>query len=201
MLLQVVLFSQVSKDNKMFSFEDVCNEITKKIIRRHPQIFDIHYSDNNTPKDTWEKIKLKETKNKKNKFNSIFDDIPNNLPPLLKSLKVQQKVSSMNFDWENYFGPLKKVEEELIEVKKSLKINNNLKKVEEEIGDLLFSVVNLVRHLDLNPDIVVEKSIKKFKNRFLNIEKTLQKNNIKINSKNIHQLWNDAKIKEELNNE
>ena len=74
-------------------------------------------------------------------------------------------------------------------------------KVEEEIGDLLFSVVNLVRHLNLNPDIVVEKSIKKFKNRFLNIEKTLQKNNITINSKNIRQLWNDAKIKEELNNE
>ena len=95
----------------------------------------------------------------------------------------------------------KKVEEELIEVKKSLQINSNLEKVEEEIGDLLFSVVNLVRHLDLNPDIVVEKSIKKFKNRFLNIEKTLQKNNIKINSKNIHQLWKDAKIKEELNNE
>ena len=67
-------------------------------------------------------------------------------------------------------------------------------KVEEEIGDLLFSVVNLIRHLNLNPDTVVEKSIKKFKNRFLNIEKTLQKNNIKINSKNINQLWNEAKI-------
>ena len=79
--------------------------------------------------------------------------------------------------------------------------NGNLEKVEEEIGDLLFSVVNLVRHLDLNPDIVVEKSIKKFKNRFLNIEKIVQKNNIKINSKNIHKLWKDAKIKEKLNNE
>ena len=118
------------------------------------------------------------------------------MPPLLKTLKVQQKVSLINFDWKNYLGPLKKIEEELIEVKKSLQINNNLEKVEEEIGDLLFSVVNLVRHLDLNPDIVVEKSIKKFKNRFLNIEKTLQKNNIKINSENIHQLWKDAKIKE-----
>ena len=201
LLLQVVLFSQVSKDNNMFSFEEVCNEITKKIIRRHPQIFDINYNENDTPKDTWEKIKLKEKQNTKDKFNSILDDIPNNLPPLLKSYKVQQKVSLINFDWKNYLGPLKKVEEELIEVKKSLQINNNLEKVEEEIGDLLFSVVNLIRHLDLNPDIVVEKSIKKFKNRFLNIEKTLQKNNIKINSKNIHQLWKDAKIKEELNNE
>ena len=181
LLLQVVLFSQVSKDNNMFSFEEVCNEITKKIIRRHPQIFDINYNQNDTPKDTWEKIKLEEKENKKDEFNSILDDIPNNLPPLLKSLKVQQKVSLMNFDWKDHLGPLKKVE--------------------EEIGDLLFSVVNLVRHLDLNPDIVVEKSIKKFKNRFLNIEKTLQKNNIKINSKNIYQLWKDAKIKEELNNE
>ena len=107
----------------------------------------------------------------------------------------------MNFDWKNFLGPLKKVEEELIEVKKSLQINNNLEKVEEEIGDLLFSVVNLIRHLDLNPDIVVEKSIKKFKNRFLNIEKTLQKNNIKINPKNIHQLWNDVKKLEEQKNE
>ena len=201
LLLQVVLFSQVSKDNNMFSFEDVCNEIANKIIRRHPQIFDVNYNENNTPKDTWEKIKFKEKQNKKGQFNSILDDIPNNLPPLLKSLKVQQKVSSMNFDWKNYLGPLKKVEEELIEVKKSLQINNNLEKVEEEIGDLLFSIVNLVRHLNLNPDIVLEKSIKKFKNRFLNIEKTLQKNNIKINSENIHQLWKNAKIKEELNKE
>ena len=65
LLLQVVLFSQVGKDNNMFSFEEVCNEITKKIIRRHPQIFDINYNQNNTPKDTWEKIKLEEKENKK----------------------------------------------------------------------------------------------------------------------------------------
>ncbi len=201
LLLQVVLFSQVSKDNNMFSFEEVCNEITQKIIRRHPQIFDINYNQKNIPKDTWEKIKLEEKENKKNEFNSILDEIPNNLPPLLKSFKVQQKVSSMNFDWKDYLGPLQKIEEELIEVKKSLQVKDNLKRVEEEIGDLLFSVVNLIRHLNLNPDIVVEKSIKKFKNRFLHIENTLQKNNIKINSKNIRQLWNDAKTKEELKNE
>ena len=196
LLLQVVLFSQVSKDNNMFSFEEVCNEITKKIIRRHPQIFDINYNQKNTPKDTWEKIKLEEKENNKSEFNSILDDVPNNLPPLLKSFKVQEKVSSMNFDWKNYLGPLKKIEEELIEVKKSLQIKDNLGKVEEEIGDLLFSVVNLIRHLNLKPDTVVEKSIKKFKKRFLNIEKTLYENKIKIDSKNIHQLWNDAKIKE-----
>jgi len=201
LLLQVVLFSQVSKDNNMFTFEEVCNEITNKIIRRHPQIFDINYNQNNSPKDTWEKIKLEEKENKKSEFNSILDDVPNNLPPLLKSFKVQQKVSSINFDWKDYLGPLKKVEEELIEVKKSLQYKGNLDKVEEEIGDLLFSIVNLIRHLNLNPDIVVEKSIKKFKNRFINIEKTLQKNNIRINSKNIHQLWNEAKKTEEQNNE
>ena len=201
LLLQVVLFSQVSKDNNMFTFEEVCNEITNKIIRRHPQIFDINYNQNNSPKDTWEKIKLEEKENKKSEFNSILDDVPNNLPPLLKSFKVQQKVSSINFDWKDYLGPLKKVEEELIEVKKSLQYKGNLDKVEEEIGDLLFSIVNLIRHLNLNPDIVVEKSIKKFKNRFLNIEKSLQKNNIRINSKNIHQLWYQAKKTEEQNNE
>ena len=133
----------------MFSFEEVCNEITKKIIRRHPQIFDINYNENNTPKDTWEKIKSEEKQNKKNQFNSILDDIPNNLPPLLKSYKVQQKVSLMNFDWKDYLGPLKKVEEELIEVKKSLQINNNLEKVEEEIGDLLFSIVNSISCISL----------------------------------------------------
>ena len=201
LLLQVVLFSQVSKDNNMFTFEEVCNEITNKIIRRHPQIFDINYNQNNSPKDTWEKIKLEEKENKKSEFNSILDDVPNNLPPLLKSFKVQQKVSSINFDWKDYLGPLKKVEEELIEVKKSLQFKDNLDEVEEEIGDLLFSIVNLIRHLNLNPDIVVEKSIKKFKNRFLNIEKSLQKNNIRINSKNIHQLWYQAKKTEEQNNE
>ena len=126
-------------------------------------------------------FELKQVTKKLNKFSATFD--------LNKSPKFGLKILGQQIPPKD------------IEVKKSLEINNNLENVEEEIGDLLFSVVNLIRHLDLNPDIVVEKSIKKFKNRFLNIEKTLQKNNIKINSKNIHQLWNDAKIKEELNNE
>ena len=201
LLLQVVLFSQVGKDNNKFSFYDVCEEITRKIIRRHPQIFNMNYSEKNTPKDTWEKIKLSEKENDHKKFKSILDDVPNNLPPLLKSFKVQQKANLLNFDWKNYLGPLNKIEEELEEVKLSLKDKNNPDKVEEEIGDLLFSTVNLIRHLNLNPDIVAEKSIRKFKNRFYNIEEKLKKNNSKIDSDNIQQLWYNAKKEEESKND
>lgn len=196
LLLQVVLFSQIGKDEKKFSFNDVCNIICKKIIRRHPQIFDLEYKLNNTPEETWEKIKEKEKVKKNFSFESIFEEIPSNLPPLLKSFKIQKKVSSLNFDWKNYEDVLIKIEEELKELKIALKNINNIEHIEEEIGDLLFTVVNLVRHLKLNPDKVMEKATVKFIKRFLIIEKFIYQKNIKIDSKNINDLWLMAKNKE-----
>ena len=196
LLLQVVLFSQIGEDEKKFSFNDVCNIISKKIIRRHPQIFDLEYKLNNTPEETWEKIKEKEKVKKKYSFESIFEEIPSNLPPLLKSYKIQKKVSSLNFDWNNHDDVLIKIEEELKELKIALKNINNIEHIEEEIGDLLFTVVNLIRHLKLNPDKVMEKATIKFIKRFLIIEKLIYQKNIKIDSKNINDLWLMAKNKE-----
>ena len=194
LLLQIVLFSQIGEDQKEFCFNDVCSLVSEKLIRRHPQIFDLHYKFNDTPKDTWDKIKEKENNN--SNLKSVFDGIPKNLPPLLKSYKIQKKVSLLNFDWKDHIGVLKKIEEELNELKLALKNFDNINHIEEEIGDLLFSIVNLIRHLKLNPDKVMEKSINKFIKRFSIIEKILYEDNININSKNINNLWKKAKNKE-----
>ena len=162
------------------------------------QEYDKKYNKNDTPEETWEEIKLKEkSKIKNNGFYSILDDIPNNLPSLTKSIKVQSKASLLNFDWENYKGVLEKLDEELDELKLALKKQDKKNDIEEELGDLLFTTVSLARHLKLNPESVLNKSIKKFKNRFLYVEKKIYDN--KINTKNnknaLNKFWNEAKIK------
>ena len=100
LLLQVILISQVAEDNGDFNFDDVANEISKKIIRRHPQIFDKNYKENDLPQESWEKIKKLE-KNKGKNAKNILDQVEKNIPTLLRSLKIQKKAASLNFDWEN----------------------------------------------------------------------------------------------------
>ena len=196
LLLQVVLFSEIGSEKKHFNFDKVAEEISNKLIRRHPQIFDRNYKKNDTPKETWEKIKLEEKKNKKNSdFYSILDDIPNNMPALIKSFKIQKKASLINFDWDDYKGVLKKLDEEMCELKLALKAHNNKKHIEEELGDLMFTIVSLSRHLKLNPEKVLNNSIKKFKNRFLYVEKKIYDKKINVNNnKNIlNKYWKEAK--------
>ena len=133
LLLQVVLISQIASDQGDFNFDDVADEISQKIIRRHPQIFDENYKINDLPQESWERIKNLE-KNNLNK--STLDQIENNMPTILKSLKIQKKAASLNFDWINKDQVLKKVDEELNELKEALKEKNN-KNIEDELGDLL----------------------------------------------------------------
>ena len=198
LLLQIVLFSQIGSEENYFDFEEIVENLSKKLIRRHPQIFDKKYNKNDTPEETWEEIKLKEkSKIKNNGFYSILDDIPNNLPSLTKSIKIQSKASLLNFDWDNYKGVLEKLDEELDELKLALKKQDKKNDIEEELGDLLFTTVSLARHLKLNPESVLNKSIKKFKNRFLYVEKKIYDNKIdtKSNKNALNKFWNEAKIK------
>ena len=164
LLLQIVLLSQIGKENNDFEFNDVVENTIEKMIRRHPQIFDKNYKNKDLPQDTWEQIKLEEKKIKNNVFfNSVLNEIPKNFPPFLRSYKVQKKVSAKyNFDWDNHEKVLKKIDEELIELKLALKNLDKIDNIEEEIGDLIFTTINLIRHLKLNPDKVLRKSLKKF---------------------------------------
>lgn len=194
LLLQVILISQVADDKGDFDFDDVANEISKKIIRRHPQIFDKNYNENNLPHESWEKIKKLEKNNRTNTKNTL-DQVEKNIPTLLRSLKIQKKAASLNFDWENETQVLNKIDEEIHELKDALKVNNK-KMIEEELGDLFFTIINLSRHLNLDPDQTIRKANKKFITRFNEMENFIVDNKLKWHNLKKHDfknLWNTIK--------
>ena len=195
LLLQVVLISQIASDQGDFNFDDVADEISQKIIRRHPQIFDTNYKINDLPQESWEKIKNLEKKNKHNSNKSTLDQIENNMPAILKSLKIQKRAASLNFDWINKDQVLAKVDEELNELKEALKEKNN-KNIEDELGDLFFTLISLSRHLNFDPDQTLRKANQKFIKRFNKMENIIEDKKLKwhnLNSTNFKNLWNNAK--------
>jgi len=195
LLLQVVLISQVASDKGDFNFDDVAEEISKKIIRRHPQIFDENYKENDLPHESWERIKNLENSETKIKFKNILDGIEKNIPSILRSIKIQKKVSSLNFDWPNHERVLIKLDEEFNELKSAI----NSKKednIEEELGDVFFTLISLCRHLSKDPDNIIRKANNKFIKRFNEMENIVEDMNIKwhdLNKKQIINLWNKAK--------
>lgn len=194
LLLQVILISQVANDKGDFNFDDVANEISKKIIRRHPQIFDKNYNENDLPHESWEKIKKLE-KNKSRNTQNTLDQVEKNIPTLLRSIKIQKKAASLNFDWENETQVLNKIDEEIHELKDALKVNNK-KMIEEELGDLFFTVINLSRRLNLDPDQTIRKANKKFITRFNEMENFIEDNKLKWHNLKTHDfknLWNKIK--------
>lgn len=195
LLLQVVLISQIASDQGDFNFDDVADEISQKIIRRHPQIFDENYKINDLPQESWERIKNLEKKNKNNSNKSTLDQIENNMPTVLKSLKIQKKAASLNFDWISKDQVLKKVDEELNELKDALKEKNN-KNIEDELGDLFFTLISLSRHLNLDPDQTLKKANQKFIKRFNKMENIIEDKKLKwhnLKAINFKNLWNNAK--------
>ena len=202
LLLQVVLISQVAEDKGDFNFDDVANEISKKIIRRHPQIFDKDYNENDLPHETWEKIKKFEN-NKNSNAKNTLDQIEKNIPTLLRSLKIQKKAAALNFDWENETQVLNKIDEEIDELKDALKLNDK-KMIEEELGDLFFSIINLSRHLNLDPEQTIRNANKKFITRFNEMENFVEDNKLKwhnLTKYDFKNLWNKIKKKQRGINE
>ena len=194
LLLQVILISQVADDKGDFDFDDVANEISKKIIRRHPQIFDKNYNENDLPHESWEKIKKLE-KNKSTNTKNTLDQVEKNIPTLLRSVKIQKKAASLNFDWENETQVLNKIDEEIHELKDALKVNNK-KMIEEELGDLFFTIINLSRRLNLDPEQTIRKANKKFTTRFNEMENFIEDNKLKWHNLKKHDfknLWNKIK--------
>ena len=195
LLLQVVLISQIASDQGDFNFDDVADEISQKIIRRHPQIFDENYKINDLPQESWERIKNLEKKNKNTSNKSTLDQIENNMPTVLKSLKIQKKAASLNFDWISKDQVLKKVDEELNELKDALKEKNN-KNIEDELGDLFFTLISLSRHLNLDPDQTLKKANQKFIKRFNKMENIIEDKKLKwhnLKAVDFKNLWNNAK--------
>jgi ATP diphosphatase len=195
LLLQIILISQIASDNHYFNFDDVAEDISEKMIRRHPQIFDYSYDLNDFPQDSWERIKNIEKSKKANINNHLLDTIEKNIPAMLRSIKIQKKASSIKFDWKDLNDVINKVDEEMSELKEAINNNNKLH-IEEELGDLLFTIVNLSRHLKLDPEQTLRKSNNKFISRFNIMENILDEKNIEwhdLKKSDLLTLWNKAK--------
>ena len=194
-LLQVIFQAEIANELKLFNFDEIVDTLNKKLIRRHPHVFEDAPKPLSAQEQTqsWDAIKAQE-KNPEDARNT-FDDIPTSLPPILKAKKIQKKASKKGFDWKDSIGVIEKVEEELKELKLEILQNNN-ENIKDELGDLLFSIINLSRHLEIDASEAINQSNHKFVKRFNLMEEEISKGNQEIDnltSEELEEFW--AKIK------
>ena len=190
LLLHIIFYAKIGSEKNKFNIGLIAKELTKKLIRRHPHIYKgVKIKNTDQVLSNWEKIKLKEGRS------SILEGVPSNLPPILKAQRIQDKVSSVGFDWKKSQDVLQKLDEEILEFKEELNKKDKVS-LEDEFGDILFSLINLSRHYKINPYDALEKSNRKFTKRFKFIEKQIKKTNkeiIDLDLKEIDYLWKQAK--------
>ena len=163
-LLHIVFYAKIGSEKQAFDIADVANSISDKLIHRHPHIYgDVEVKDEEEVKQNWEKLKLKEGKK------SVLEGVPKSLPALVKASRIQDKVAGVGFDWEEPKQVWEKVQEEIAELNEEIKANNQ-ENIEKEFGDVLFSMINYARFIKVNPENALEKTNKKFINRFQYIE-------------------------------
>jgi tetrapyrrole methylase family protein/MazG family protein len=198
LLFQILFLSRISEEADEFNISDVMECVAEKMIRRHPHVFgDAKVKNIEEIKANWDDIK-KNLENRNAGSAGLLDRIPRSLPALLRAQKLTEKASRVGFDWTNTEAVLEKLEEELHEFKASLK-SNNIHYIREEIGDLLFSLVNVCRFVDVNAEEALKASVAKFTERFEYIEKKLTeegKDLVGATLKEMDDLWNEAKQKE-----
>ena len=194
LLLNVMLQAQIAAENQDFTIYDVIKTLTEKLIRRHPHVFgNVQVENAEDVVQNWETIKSQEAGYEDRK--SVVDGIPNALPALLRGQKIQKRVARVGFDWENIVDVVDKVDEELGEVKESLK-ENDIDAIESEIGDLFFSIVNLCRFLDLQAEETLRRTNRKFVNRFKRMEEVLEKQGRSLSDQTLAELdviWEEVK--------
>ena len=168
-LLHLVFYAKIGAEKKAFDIGDVANAISEKLIARHPHIYgDTVVENEEDVKQNWEKLKLKEGKN------SVLEGVPKSLPALVKATRIQDKVSGVGFDWEEPHQVWDKVQEELSELNEEIK-KGTKDTIESEFGDVLFSMINYARFINVSPENALEKTNKKFMNRFQYLEKAAKK--------------------------
>jgi len=194
-LFQVVFHAQMAAEQKLFDFDDVVSAIVEKMIRRHPHVFEKNAGIDSAEAQTiaWEEHKKKE---RAEKAIGLLDDVPRALPALLRAVKLQKRASSVGFDWDSAPKVLEKLTEEAQEILDAQAAGASAAKLEEELGDLLFVVANLARHLKIDPETALRTANAKFVRRFAHIEKGLAARGVKPGDATLDEmeaLWQDAK--------
>ncbi|HEX9601220.1 MAG TPA: nucleoside triphosphate pyrophosphohydrolase [Mariniflexile sp.] len=189
-LLHIVFYSKIGSETNHFDIADVCNSICEKLISRHPHIYgDVKVENEEDVKRNWENLKLKEGKK------SVLEGVPNSLPALVKANRIQEKVAGVGFDWEHPNQVWEKVEEELQELKDEVE-KGDKDAIESEFGDVLFSMVNYARFLDINPENALERTNKKFSKRFQYLEEKAKTVNKPLKDMTLAEMdvfWEEAK--------
>lgn len=193
LLLHLVFYAKIGSETNDFDIADVCDQICEKLIYRHPHIYgDVEVADEEEVKQNWEQLKLKEGKK------SVLEGVPSGLPAMVKANRIQDKVAGVGFDWEHTDQVWDKVKEELAEFEAELN-GKDPSKMEQEFGDLIFSLINYARYLKINPENALERTNVKFINRFMTMEQQIKsdhKNLQEMNLKEMDQYWDAAKAKE-----
>lgn len=192
-LLHMIFYSKIGEEQEQFSIADVLNAQCEKLIHRHPHIYgDVKVKDEEEVKKNWEQLKLKEGKK------SVLQGVPQGLPAMIKAFRIQEKAAQVKFEWENTQQVWNKVEEEMMELKEVFSTPDYDKlRLEDEFGDLMFSMINLSRFIHIDPENALERTNKKFIHRFQYIEEKAKEQNRSLKEMTLEEmdaLWNEAKL-------
>jgi|TARA_B110000003_G_scaffold65589_1_gene66370 XTP/dITP diphosphohydrolase len=190
LFLHIVFYSKIASETNDFDIADVINTICEKLIHRHPHVYsNLIIKDETEVKQNWESLKLKEG----NK--SVLQGVPQSLPALVKASRIQEKVAGVGFDWKHTDQVWNKIEEEIKEFKQEI-LNMNQESIEDEFGDVLFSLINYARFINVNPENALERTNKKFIKRFQHLEKKANENKIQLSEMTLAEMeiyWDEAK--------
>jgi XTP/dITP diphosphohydrolase len=187
-MLHMVFYAKIGSETGDFDIADALNGICDKLVARHPHIYgDVRVSGEEEVKRNWEQLKLKEGKK------SLLEGVPASLPAMVKAYRMQEKTKQVGFEWENAEQVWSKVEEEIGELRENIAVNAPKEDIEEEFGDVLFSLVNYARFIGVDPETALERVNKKFKSRFEYIEKNAPRQLSEMTLAEMDVLWNEAK--------
>lgn len=190
-LLHIVFYAKIGSEKKSFDIGDVANTICDKLIDRHPHIYgDVKVENVADVKRNWEQLKLNEGRN------SVLEGVPKSLPAVVKANRIQEKVAAVGFDWEIPVQVWAKVQEELSELNEEIKVGHK-ENTEKEFGDVLFSMINYARFIDVNPENALEKTNKKFINRFQYLERAAKQEGKNISELSLTEMdvyWEESKV-------
>ncbi|MEX2596057.1 MAG: nucleoside triphosphate pyrophosphohydrolase [Salibacteraceae bacterium] len=191
LIMHVVFYAQIGSEKNAFTITDVLNSVSDKLVRRHPHIYgDVKVENEEDVKRNWEQIKLKEGKK------SVLSGVPKSLPAMVKANRIQEKARGVGFDWDNQSQVWEKVKEEMNELQTEVEQNSSKERIEEEFGDVLFSMINYARFIGVNPEDALERTNKKFIHRFQFLEEKANSSDKKLSDMSLEEMdniWNEAK--------
>ncbi len=193
LLFQVVYHSKLAEEQNDFCFDDVVEAVCNKMTRRHPHVFDSSVENRKLAANAWELNKRSE--NKSSVQQSALSGVDSKQPAIRQAYKIQKKASAVGFDWDNLKDVVDKLDEEIAELKVEINQNNQLR-IAEELGDVLFSCINLARHLKVNPESCLRQTNQRFSRRFEYIEQQLQRSGLSMEESSLadlDKLWDEAK--------